>query len=283
MTFKILGLAVSASCLLLTGCPDNDDSSANSTLSIQTNNLERLGDNYNYEGWIISNGEAVSTGVFDIVDDRPSPDTFVIPRTLADSASTFVLTIEPAVDPDPGPSNVHIIAGDFSNGSTDAATSHSAALGTNFARAAGSFILATPSNGNATPNQGIWYLDASSGTPQASLNLPELPEGWTYEGWIVNAEGPLSTGTFTSADMADSDAGGSTAGPMSTPPFPGQDFINPAMSLLGTTAVISVEPVPDNDPAPFSIKPLLADIDSEQRTLTNIAANNLPSATVIID
>jgi hypothetical protein len=42
-----------------------------------------------------------------------------------------------------------------------------------------------------------------------------------------------------------------------TPPFPGQDFIDPPLDLVGTTVVISVEPEPDNLAAPFAIKPLI--------------------------
>ena len=56
---------------------------------------------------------------------------------------------------------------------------------------------------------------------------------------------------------ADDDAGGPDAGPDGTPPFPGQDFIDPALSLVGLTAVISVEPEDDDSPAPFAIKPLI--------------------------
>ena len=47
---------------------------------------------------------------------------------------------------------------------------------------------------------------------------------------------------------ADSDAGGPTAGPRSTPPFPGQDFIMPPVSLIGYQAVVSIEPDPDDSP-----------------------------------
>ena len=93
--------------------------------------------------------------------------------------------------------------------------------------------------------------------PTAALTLPALPAGWVYEGWVVDANGPISTGRFTAADMADDDAGGPDAGPDGTPPFPGQDFIDPALSLVGLTAVISVEPEDDDSPAPFAIKPLI--------------------------
>ena len=103
---------------------------------------------------------------------------------------------------------------------------------------------------------GIWFLDPAGG-PGASLTLPILPAGWAYEGWVVVGGAPVSTGTFTSVTGADSDMGGPAAGANPAPPFPGQDFVSPATDLRGGVAVISVEPVPDNSPAPFTLKPLV--------------------------
>ena len=100
---------------------------------------------------------------------------------------------------------------------------------------------------------GIWWLDPAAG-PGASLVLPALPAGWIYEGWVVGPEGPVSTGRFTQVMGADSDAGGPTAGPRSTPPFPGQDFIMPPVSLIGYQAVVSIEPDPDDSPGPFTFE-----------------------------
>ncbi len=74
---------------------------------------------------------------------------------------------------------------------------------------------------------------------------------------------PVSTGRFTHADQADLAApySGSEGGP----PFPGEDFLlNPPegltfpVDLAGKVAVISVEPSPDDSPAPFALKPLVS-------------------------
>ena len=88
-------------------------------------------------------------------------------------------------------------------------------------------------------------------------NFPTCPTGWVYEGWVVGDGGPISTGRFTSASGADSDGKGPDAGPEDAPPFPGQDFVDPAMDLRGGVAVISVEPEPDNSMGPFTLKPLM--------------------------
>jgi hypothetical protein len=57
------------------------------------------------------------------------------------------------------------------------------------------------------------------------------------------------------------------SGPLPGPPFPGEDFIINApagltfpTNLSGGMAVISVEPYPDNSPAPFLLKPLVRPI-----------------------
>lgn len=59
----------------------------------------------------------------------------------------------------------------------------------------------------------------------ASLNLPDAPAGWKYEGWGVHAGiHPISTGKFTKANGSDEFNGySSTRSP--APPFPGEDFI----------------------------------------------------------
>ena len=269
----------------------NDDNVARMTL--ESTNLEALGDDFEYEGWIIVDGAPVSTGKFDIVDGETVPAVFNLDVTQANAAATFVLTIEPAVEnaeEAAAPAATKILAGpiarDASNNIVSSiVTDHPAAFNSDFSDAAGTFILATPSNGNTTPTQGIWYLvpPVAPAGPTPSLTLPTLPDGWMYEGWVVSDTGPISTGTFMTPDQADSDGAGPTAGPDGTPPLPGQDFINPPLDLVGLTSVISVEPYPDNSPAPFVMKPLIkANIAATGNVLSNEAASSLPSGTVTI-
>ena len=276
--------------LSLTACnlsnDDDDDNVARMTLL--STNLEALGDDFDYEGWIIVDGAPVSTGKFDIVDGETVPAVFNLDVTQANAAETFVLTIEPVENDPATPADTHILAGAISsdasnNRVSNIVTNHPGAFSSDFTESAGTFILATPSNGNVTPTQGVWYLDNSSGSAVAGLTLPTLPAGWVYEGWIVGEDGPISTGTFTDVAAADSDAGGATAGTMGTPPFPGQDFITPPLDLVGLTSVISVEPYPDNSAAPFSMKPLVTEIAASNNVLGNVSASNLPSATVSIE
>jgi hypothetical protein len=263
---------------------NNDDGDDLTQMTITPTYLDALGDDYNYEGWIIVDGDAVSTGTFDIDNNQTVPSSFNLNKDMAARATTFILTIEPEVGDDPAPSAVHIIAGDLADGRTTAITNHEAALATDFSSVEGRFVLATPSNGNVTPTQGIWFLDNSSGMTVAGLTLPSLPAGWKYEGWVVD-DGPISTGTFTDGAMADSDGAGLNQGPNPGPAYPGQDFINPPLDLVGKTTVITVEPNPDNSPAPFSLKPLIAVIEdtTSPQTMMSSVATSLPSAIVVIN
>jgi hypothetical protein len=251
--------------LLFSAC----DSSDEATFDLNITGLEDLGSDYLYEGWLIVDGNPVTTGTFTVDENgNLSDNSFTVNVDDLELASTFVLTIEPSPDSDPSPSHVHILAGDFSGNSANLSISHSAALTTGFSDSEGTYLLATPSNGmDSDERSGLWFLDPSSGSPMAGLELPSLPEGWIYEGWAVIEGTPVSTGTFSSADMADDAA--PFSGNESTPPFPGEDFLVNAPSglsfptdLAGGMAVISVEPVPDNSAAPFAIKPLVGVIDA---------------------
>ena len=264
------------SILLLAAACGEDDASSDPPASGETRSLTLtfdglpvLGADFVYEGWIIVDDAPVTTGRFTVdASGALSPSSFDIPAEQANAAAMFVLTIEPATGDDPAPSDVHVLAGPFEGDEAGLTIDHPAALATGFEDAAGTFILATPTTADVAEddNQGIWFLDPNTG--MSSLTLPELPAGWIYEGWVVDTSGnspaPISTGTFDAAGGADSDAGGPTAGPDGAPAVPGQDFIDPARDLTSDhLAVITVEPVPDDSPMPFQLKPLVGEIGAD--------------------
>ncbi len=265
LKMKTMLLALLATPLFMVSCSDDDDSTPkNGTLEISLDGLDNLGANYDYEGWLIVDGNPVSTGTFDV--DGTYNESLTFNRSQLKNASAFVLTIEPSPDTDPAPSAVHILAGDFSNNSANLTVGHSAALGSSFTQATGQFILATPTNGmNTNELSGVWFLEPphEETPPAEGLHLPTLPAGWEYEGWAVIDGKPVTTGKFTSTmDFDDFDGFSSTMNP--GPPFPGEDFLMNAPSgltfptnLSGSTMVISVEPNPDNSTAPFTLKPLV--------------------------
>ena len=237
-------------------------------VDVQFSGLEPLGEASVYEGWLVINGAPVSTGTFNLDAQGNFVNVINKPVANAASATAYVLSIEPAVDPDPAPADTKVLGGAFVNGVAQLSISHPAALATDFSDTSGGYIIATPTTASTDDDlSGVWFLDPTAG-PGPSLNLSPLPAGWEYEGWAVIDGQVLSTGRFTSATGPDSFSGFS--GPDGSPPFPGEDFIVNAPSgltfptdLSGQTIVISVEPQPDDSPAPFALKPLVSTVASD--------------------
>lgn len=279
-----------------TSCSDNDDDApANATMTLNLSGLEDLGADYVYEGWIMVNGNPVSIGTFSSVT---FPQNFSVSASDLAAASAFVLTIEPAIDSDPAPAATKVLSGDFSNNSASLTIN---AMVADLSNSTGQFILRTPTDESGTNNGndelGIWWINPSNG--MASLDLPTLQSGWTYEGWVVvdtdndgNPDTPLSTGQFSDETMADSTYGAGVGfnGTMgSGPMLPGEDFFNNLptgfpSTIVNGMAVISVEPVPDNSPAPFAIKPLITNPISMDTAPTlqgmNFSNASFPTGTV---
>lgn len=253
-------------------------------LSLKINGLTNLGAGFAYEGWLIIDGQPISTGIFTVADDGMASVAEFALVTDPAAASAFVLTVEPSPDTDPAPNAVHVLAGDFVDGSAQLSVAHAAALGNDFTNASGAYILGIgyPAGVQASNSyrNGIWM---------PNLNLPQLPSGWVYEGWVIGADGPITTGRFTAPGMQDSDGTGPAAGgPGTGPSFPGQDFLSQPIDLTsGYAAAITIEPEPDNSPAPFSaLKPLadgaIEDVgDHGAQDFVNEAAN-FPDGVVII-
>lgn len=268
--------------------PDPDPTPTTATVALDFTGLEDLGSDYLYEGWVIVDGAPVSTGTFSVdANGGLSRNQFEMDAQMLADATTFVLSIEPNPDPSPTPADTKIFVGDF-NGNT-------ASLGTgtvapSFESLIGKFIIAAPTGTGAENEKysGVWFLDNSSGSPVAGLELPVLEAGWKYEGWIVVDGVPLTTGTFTSASGSDEVApfSGANPGPM----YPGEDFLQNApdgvefpTDVRGKTAVISVEPFPDNSPAPFTLKPLAGMIAVDAMGVQEIESNvvaSFPNGTV---
>lgn len=273
-------------CLLVSGfvACDNDDEDPDQDLVVQLSNLPTLNDGFQYEGWIIVDGAAISNGTFDATGNV----TTSINRTQLEDATRYVLTIEP--DPSADPSSTHILAGDFSGNVAALTIGHTAALGSDFTDAAGKYILATPTNGGNTDEaSGVWWLDNSNPPAVAGLTLPDLADGWKYEGWAVIDGTPVSTGTFTRVDAADEadEFSGDTPGPA----YPGEDFLVNApdgltfpTDLSEANVVISIEPDPDDSAIPFFLKPLVHQVPANAEDhmvfdMENNIANTLISGT----
>ena len=262
--------------LTFAACDDDPAQSEFAMLALSFFGLEPLENGFHYEGWAIIDGSPLTTGKFNVDSNGGLVTTtgsaiaggvFNTGTDLSD-ASEIVITIEPSGDVDDVPADTHILAGAVSGVSAGLSVGDGSALGDDFTGASGSFILATPTNDPAAnENSGIWFLSLASGSPAEGLDLPTLPAGWAFEGWAVIEGTPVTTGRFTATDAADLSAPFSGSQP--GPPFPGEDFLmNAPMGLVfptdlaGGTAVISIEPEPDDSAAPFTLKPLAGPIEA---------------------
>lgn len=252
------------------------------------------------EGWAIIGGQPFSTGKFNVGTDgslRTVSGARIEGGSFATNlevkiATAIVVTIEPAGDADTVPAATKILAGTVSSRAANLAVAAAQALGNDFGGASGVFILATPTDGEGTnETSGIWFLDLRSGSPGVGLSLPTLPAGWQYEGWAVINGVPVTTGRFTRGSGAD--AAAPFSGPQPGPPFPGEDFLTNApaglrfpLDLGGAMAVITVEPSPDDSPAPFALEPLAASIPTGARDHVTLPlanrAGEFPRATATI-
>ncbi len=283
---KKLSLALLAVSTVLMSCSKEETtenpSSTTGNLSLNLSNLAPTGMHERYEGWIIVDGAPVSTGLFEVdANGTPSQTSFEVASADLSSATMFVLSLEPHPDTDPAPSDIKLLGGAFNGNTANVSTNHPAALDADLSSATGTYILATPTTSDMMDERsGIWFLDLGSGTPAQGLDLPALPANWVYEGWAVINGTPVSTGTFSGGDMADAFDGfsGSDA---AGPPFPGEDFIMNAPAglsfptdLRGATAVITIEPIPDNSPMPFAFKPLVHAVSASADAHTTYMLDN---------
>ena len=280
---SIVGIGLA---LMSLSCSSDDNLGAPiptaTSLNLNLTGLDDLGADFLYEGWIIVDGAPVSTGTFSVdASGSPSETQFDVNEQMLADATRFVLSIEPNPDPSPSPADTKIFVGDF-NGNT--ASLGTGTIAPSFDALAGKFIIAAPTGTGVEDEKysGIWFLDNSSGSPVTGLELPTLEAGWKYEGWVVVDGVPLSTGTFISVSGSDEAApfSGANPGPM----YPGEDFLENAPDGLefptdvrGEVAVISIEPFPDNSPAPFTLKPLAGMIAEDAMGVQEIQSNVVAS------
>ena len=273
-----------------------DDEGLSPNVALEFTGLEPLGEDFQYEGWVIVEGAAISTGRFTI-EEIDGERTYHAGSEATDEdlavATDFVLSIEPAVDDDPAPALAKPLGGPIVDGVAELSVAHPAALGNDFATAAGQFILASPTTEDTNDDlSGVWFLEVTNDGPVAGLELPELPAGWVYEGWAVIDGQPVSTGRFVDPTAAD-DFSGFSGADADAPPFPGEDFIQNApaglefpTNLEGSTIVISIEPETDDSEAPFAFKPLATEVAEGTAPATAVelgAGPGFPSGTATLN
>jgi len=216
-----------------------------------------------YEGWVVRGDDKFSFGTFNTTSTGSIVGQINFNETQPVEGDKIVVTIEPSNDTDPGPSSTVVLAGDITNGKADLT------FPVDLSTFSGRYITGTPTNDpEGFENSGIWFvIPGSPLTP--SLNIPDAPDGWIYEGWVVYEGTPYSTGKFktnSERDDFNSFSGINSSGPN----YPGEDFVR---NLPGDSepfnldngssmVVVSLEPDQDGtDPTgdgPAQVKPLSA-------------------------
>ncbi len=270
---------------------------AQNTLHLSVEGLEPLENGFHYESWLMVGNQTISLGKFNLDNNELINldgtvivnSEFLVPYGF-NKASTIMITIEPAGDSDGTPSETKYLAGQLVNNVAE--LSVSTALGDDFLSASGNYIFSTPTNTVANDElNGLWFIDLATGEYQAGLNLPALPAGWVYEAWAIIGAVPVSTGIFADANTKDATA--DFSGVLAGHSFPGEDFLQNApegfnfpLNLAGQMVAVSIEPQPDNSPAPFTLKPLIGSIPtniSDHTTYTlNNKAGSFPTARALL-
>jgi hypothetical protein len=268
---------------------EKDDESctypATKDLTLNISGLPDLGSNYKYETWIAYNNMAISLGTFDVdAAGTMSTNTFTGSTIDIESATVLVVTIEPFPDSDPTPGTVKILGGNFNGNSADLSIAYGAAVGSDLSTSTGEYVIDAPTTNTTTDNlSGLWFYNPSAIEPQ--MSLPTLTAGWEYEGWAVIGGIPMSTGKFTNPEIADN-AAMYSATEAAAPSYPGEDFVQNAPAgitfptdLSGQAVFISVEPVTDNSPDPFVLRPLVGTVPTSANSMTPYTLNNNATAT----
>ena len=268
--------------LLLLSCQDSKTDTSFGRVELELDGLLYIGENHQYETWLITDAEELSLGTFTI-----SQTGAISNRIYGDdaekirSASGIKITIEPIADSDPEPSDIVILAGEFVNKGAKLTIDNAQIFDGDYSDVQGNYILNTPTDDDSTNElSGIWFILDTGFVTEPGLLLPELKPGWQYQGWISSGDRLFRTGSFRNPSIADDMAPYSqTIHP--APPFPGEDFlVNPPdtfsfpIDLSGETAWIGVEPIDLGLDEPFPLIPLRADISENAVPGRQYSMNN---------
>jgi hypothetical protein len=293
--------------LILPSCGDDTTGPSEGEFTITFEALPSLGHGRYYEAWLsvpadhARHENVVSLGKFTMSGDGTASSLEGGPASFGtddvdhlDDAVNVLITVESEGATEPGPVLLAgAVTGDEHAAHATLTTSHELAVGADLAAATGSFVLATPSDGEgANETQGLWFTDPS-GLP--TLGLPALSAHWRYHAHVFHGGHSLSLGTFVVADEADSDGAGAEAGVEAAFTAPGSDFLVSGHDFAdgATTAFIVIEPAEDHHgeardarrhDSSFPVRVLQATISKDAAARSSIALSRdsltLPSVTV---
>jgi hypothetical protein len=309
-TFLVFGvLAVLP--LALTGCSDDNDTTGpggSSILNLSFQRLEPLDEGLNYQVWVVE--ETATTlrlypvGIFNVngagqlvtpVSGTVITGGFEAPLD-ADDVWGIGITLETSNVVVSIPSYSFLLGGQMTNRVAQMSTDFPLGIGLDLSQVQGRYVLSTPTDEDGENElSGIWFMDPFQGPSAPGLVLPELLDGWDYEGWVEVDGTPLSTGKFFRTDSGDESL--LYNGPLPGLPVPGEDFLRNAptgiefpLDLSGGKVYITMEPWQQWDVAPgqpFYLRLLEGDIPAGANPNTvygmTSVASQLPRGTATVE
>lgn len=273
-----------------------------SKIDIQLSGLNALGDSAWYECWLMwTEGEGdnlrryyESIGLLTNIGDTEYSISanvnlgyiqkllHVVTTIEEDAVPGYRVTVtQTSIDSAKGPSSFKIIGAKVAANVGTFNIGNEQILDFDTETAQAKYVLDTPTDTSGVNlKRGIWFINLDTtftdikdtsgvviGTDTivdntSGLELPELPTGWFYEGWVIFGNDTVSTGRFIKPFGADSssDYGAGLASGFN---FPGEDFINNSPSgvtfpsdLSGAEVLITIKPsYPVNAYKPFTLIP----------------------------
>ena len=255
-------------CICFVSCDESTNDSTSRALLLNVSGLRVAGPDYDYFLYADLGNDYKYLGSFDINTSGNANNSFynLSEENLAITHG-FLITLQLMESDTEQPSGTSVLRGNLINKGAPMTVVHDDILPINFESISGSFFLETPTDNDMDNHQnGLWF-----GNTESLLDLPELPNNWTYESWVLLQDTiSLSLGKFrTVSGSDDSDTySGSSAGYN----YPGEDFLvnSPDTALdfpydlRQRFTWISVEPIPDNDVTkPFGRRLLQAFVDKD--------------------
>lgn len=243
-----------------------------SDLEINISGLQPLPDSLEYNAWFVWESSDKKLQVKRITKFSADINGNFYYRTNYSSgyfqfAQELWITIEYKYSADTmpkAPSSSKILAGTLKSNLIDLSINHKNAL-FDFSTSKGVFVLATPTDTLTTNEKsGLWFVDSVSrpNGPKEGLDLPKLPVGWKYQGWITISGKTLAMGKFDDPKAKDTkDTTSNFGSTLSGFNFPGSDFLKNAptgmtfpLDLSGAKVFITIQPEVYNVSVPFAIK-----------------------------
>lgn len=269
---SICALLVAAA-LGLSACNDTGlefEPAGSSIVELSFDRLPPLEGGLNYQAWVIHFNSGTywgaPLGIFNIDESG----NLVDPASGAPVSGEFDANLYPAEvygiqvsieltdSMVSQPSNTFLLGGPVEGRIGNLSVGHWLGMAVNLEPMEGVYLLMTPSDEDpSNERSGLWFADNATGEMVPGLFLPQAPEGWDYEGWVVSAADTLSTGKFANPNARDTtDIYGGLSG---SPSVPGQDFLFNApegtsfpMDLAGGSVFVTMEPWEEWDVAPGS-------------------------------